>query len=281
MLVDRTLDDLVRARVLLGGAFAAVVAGAHGRIVPWAAEASDLARSRDPFTLALASVWQAAPRMVPEPDVARAFMDDARAAAAASGSPLCRGWVDSWGLNAVMCSGAEVPIVSADMADLFGGRASFGWSGAVQIGAVGLAELGRVDDAIELLAELPQVDFAGLNRQGYAVMVTAIAGAPDAARRLATQFMTVADRSSDVLWHAELVLALGICHVREGDGATALRYIDTAKRAAMFQPFWYELCRRYGRRARGMLDGEAVAAAKLAGRTLTVESILDRDLRHR
>jgi predicted ATPase/class 3 adenylate cyclase len=279
-LLENPLDAPVRARLLIAGAFAAVSTGEHSRIIPWAVEAADLARDGDPVVLALASIWQAAPRMVRQPDVAAALMHDARAAAATTRSRLCQGFVDCWSLALAICAGdASAVEVSPLDAARFGGRDSWGWSGAVQAGAIALAERGDVADAQALVAEVSPLDPAQQVRAGYQVMLTALAGAPGDARRLAAEFIADVDRFSDVMWHAELVLALGLCHLREGEASVALAYFDTAKRAPMFMPFWYELTRRYASRARETLDEEAIADAGEHSRSLTVETILDHELR--
>jgi predicted ATPase/class 3 adenylate cyclase len=279
-LLEYQLDDAVRARLLIAGAFAAVSCGDHARIIPWAAEAADLARHGDQFVLALASIWQAAPRMVGLPNEAAAFMDDARAAAATTASPLCHGWVESWSLSQAMCAGdTSVVDVSPADASRFGGRDSWGWSGAVQVGSIALAERGRLADALALAAEFSPLEPGLLAGDGYRVMVTAVAGAPLDARRLAAKFLEDVDRFGDVVWHGELVLAVGLCRLHEGTRGIALAYLETAKRAPMFQPFWYALTRRFASRARETLDDEAVADAKQRSRSLTVESILDYELR--
>ncbi|HEX4983052.1 MAG TPA: hypothetical protein VFV63_15195, partial [Ilumatobacteraceae bacterium] len=267
------------ARLLIAGAFAAVTGGEHARITQWASEAADLARPGDPFVLALASIWQAAPLMLPEPDVARALMDDARAAAAATQSRLCHGFVDCWSMTEELCAARSPAAPSPGDAERFGGRDSWGWSGAVQVGSIALAEQGRLTDALALVAQFSPLDPAPHNALGYQVMVTAIAGAPDEARRLAAEFIVEVDRFSDVVWHAELVLALAICHLHDDDRATAFAYLETAKRAPMFQPFWYELRRRYASQARAGLDENAIADTKQRCRLLTVASILDHELR--
>jgi predicted ATPase/class 3 adenylate cyclase len=279
-LLERQLDDRVRARLLVAGALAAVLGGEHANIVGWAAEAASLARGHDDITLALALVWQAAPRMVPQPDLARALMDDARAAADRSGAPLCQGFVECWSITEAMCAPDLTPsLVSPEDAARFGGRDTWGWGGAVQVGAIVLAEHGRPADAMTLLEQVGWFSGVTLPRPGYEVMVTALTGRPDTARQLAAAFIVEVDRTSDINWHAELVLALAICSIREDDNATALAYLECIKRAQMFQPFWYELRRRYAARARTGLDEETIAEAVRLGRTLTVESILDTELR--
>jgi hypothetical protein len=279
-LLERDLDDAVRARLLVAGAFAAVTAGEHWRIIAWADEAAELTRNGDDVVRALASIWQAAPRMVREPDVSVAMMHHARSAAATAQSRLSQGFVEAWSLIEAICTGDgnSVEVSPAD-ASRFGGRDSWGWSGAVQSGAIALAERGELAAALALLAEVSPLDPAQQVRTGYEVMVTALAGEPADARRLAVAFIVDVDRFSDVLWHAELVLALGLCHLREGDAAVALAYFDAAKRAPMFMPFWYALARRFSSSARGHLDDAAAAEASQRSRALTVEGILDDELR--
>lgn len=110
--------------------------------------------------------------------------------------------------------------------------------------------------------------------------MVAIAGDPEQARRIASEFIIEADRSSDLIWHAELVLLLGILALRAGDAATALTYFEAAKRAPMFHPYWYALAHRYAAQARDALgDIDTIAAAVQVGKSMSVETILDRELR--
>ena len=78
------------------------------------------------------------------------------------------------------------------------------------------------------------------------------------------------------------MLLLGILALRTGNTATALTYFEAAKRAPMFFPFWYALAHRYSAQARSSLgEADEIAAAIELGKSMSVETILDRELRVR
>ena len=103
---------------------------------------------------------------------------------------------------------------------------------AVGLAAIVEARLGRLDAALALVDELDPPGYGPVSgRTGYEAMVVAIAGDPSEARRLAEAFIVEAARASDVVWHGELVLVLGIIHLRRGEAPNALTYFEAAKRS--------------------------------------------------
>jgi predicted ATPase/class 3 adenylate cyclase len=281
LLAGRTLDPHIRARLLLSGSFAATTSGDHAELASWATEATDLAQHGDQFVYAIASIWQAAPIMVPEPERGRRLMDQARHAANSSGSSLGRGLVDAWELVLNFCVGdVSGAVVSPADAERFGGRDAWGWNAAVQVAVIAEAELGDLDRAVALLDYVSDTAVTPVVlRGGYEVLATAIAGDTTDAVRLAAVFRKEVERTTTALWRAELVLALGIIAIRDGDPVTGLTYIEAAKRAPMFFPFWYSLAHRYAARARAQLEEDAIASARSAGRASSIQAILDRELR--
>ncbi len=105
-------------------------------------------------------------------------------------------------------------------------------------------------------------------------------GDPFTARTLATAFAVVVDRFGDVMYHAELVVLVAIMSLRTGNAPLALSYLETAKRAPMIFPFWYRIVSNYASLARTAIGHEElVAAAVQRARTLSVEMVLDLELR--
>ena len=105
-LLDADLTDAVRARLLLAGSLASVVAGKHEHISAWASEAGDLARGQDDSVEAIATIWQVTPLMSRRPETAPAML--ARARELAAGSTWCLGFVSAWELVAAMSAGERI-----------------------------------------------------------------------------------------------------------------------------------------------------------------------------
>lgn len=82
------------------------------------------------------------------------------------------------------------------------------------------------------------------------------------------------------MMRGELALAIAIVRLRDGDTATALSYLEAVKKAPMYGPHLFRLRLDYAVKARAALaDQSAIDAAIEQGRALTIENILDRELR--
>ena len=283
MLLQLDLDDVVRARLLMSGAFAAVAAGTHHLVEGWSGEAAALARDRDPLVEAIASTWQATPLMLRSPERVPGLLARAREAALGAGSALCLGFVDAWAIVADFCvAGPLTSVVKPRDAERFGGAHSTGWGVAIHIGVMTEALLGRLDAAIAIAAECSPLSIgpSRLDSDIHDAFATAIAGDPGDARAMAVDLVRVIDRFSDVFRHAELVLVLAFVNLRSGDPSTAIAYLETAKRAPMFGPHYYRLLVDSADGARAAVgDKAAIDAAVQRGRTLSIEAILDSELR--
>jgi hypothetical protein len=100
---------------------------------------------------------------------------------------------------------------------------------------------------------------------GFELAVEAIAGDTKRARDMACSVIEDVDRWSDVVWHGELVVILGICRLRDADPSTALIYLSAARRSPMRFPVWYVLARRHAAQAQEQLDPHAALAAIAEG----------------
>ena len=280
-LAHHVKDDTNRARLLVAGAYAAVCTGEHELTQRWAAEAAGLAEGLDPFAFSQAVVLVAAPRILVAPEEAESYLKAADRVTRQSPSQLLRGAVAMW-LSIAKFSAPELDLPVADERDApeFGGRRSLAWAVARQVGAIRLAEEGRRDDALGLLHPVPGATAGNFEDDPFYVLaVEAIAGEPDRVATDGRSLIVPADRRSDVVWHAELMLILGIALTRAGRHADGLIHIEVAKRAPMYLPLWYALARRFGRRARSQLDPVEANAALDRAKRLTVEELLDRGLR--
>ena len=262
----RLVDDpVLRARMLISGAFAAVCTGEHVRTQEWVTEARRLAEGRDAFAFCDAAVLAAVPLILVDPGRASRFLVEADGVALRSGSPLCQGGVQLW-LNIADLCAPELGLRVADEHDAsaFGGPRSLGWAIARQVGALRAAEQGRRDQALELLLPMP-VTSAGVDDDHlYALAVEALAGDPHRVAAQAAESMRDVDSRGDVVWHAEMLVTLGIARLRADDPADAIVLLEVARHAPMFFPFWYALARRFGRHAGAALDPTTVTA--LVGR---------------
>ena len=278
-LLDADLTDAVRARLLLAGSLASVVAGTHEHISAWASEAGDLARGQDDSVEAIATIWQVTPLMSRRPETAPAMLTRARELAA--GSTWCLGFVSAWELIAAMSAGERIDgRVTPQHARLFGGVDSWGWTGAVQAASVGEALAGNLKEAIELVFALSPIAPARAMLDLLAVVAEAIAGDPQEALHLCHREIAKVDRFGDVLYHGEFVVLLAILHLRTGDPVTALAYLECAKRAAMVFPYWYRIRLDHAALARATIGEQgAIDSAIARGKTLTIEAILDDELR--
>ena len=243
------LDGRSRARALMTGALAAVSTGFHDKIIPWSEEAAALSFGDEAIVNAVTTTFHATPMMVRQPLRAAELLAVAAQVATAPGLALTRALINSYTLMAEFCAEQPTqPVVALLDAPRFGGQHSASWTIAASLGMI----------------------------------VVAMAGDPEQARRVAVSFIAEVDRTSDVVWHGELVLLLGILALRTGNTATALTYFEAAKRAPMFFPFWYALAHRYSAQARDASgDIDAIAAAIELGKSMSVETILDRELRGR
>jgi hypothetical protein len=275
---DVDVGPRLRARMLTAGAMAAVPAGWHDRMRAWLVELEETLADADADVLAVTAMGLAAPLMVREPERAATHLQRGREAALRSGSRLCAGCVNAWQLVADLSQGQLDGPIGSDEADHFGGPDSLGWAIAAQAGAVAAALAGDAQRAEALASALSPLDPAAhLAQAGTRIMIEAIAGDPHRAREMATNFITEVDRWSDVAWHGELVVLLGVSRLRTGDAAIALSYFTAARRSTMAIPFWYRLLQHF--------TAAAAAAVGPRGRQetsqvlLTVEAILNKELR--
>ena len=278
-LLDADLADADRARLLLAGSLASVAAGTHEHISAWARQARDLARGHDDVVEATATVWQVTPLMSLRPEAAPEML--ARARALAAGSTWCLGFVAAWEILAAMSAGERINgRVTPQQANQFGGVDSWGWAGAVQAASVGEALAGNRDEALALISALSPIAPARAMFDLLVVVAEAIAGDPLEAHRLCRRAIADVDRFGDVWFHGELVVLLAILHLRTGDPAAALAYLESAKRAAMGFPYWYRIRLDHATLARAAIGEQgAIDRAIARGKALTVEAILDDELR--
>jgi predicted ATPase len=272
---------VLRARMLIAGAFAAVCTGQHPLTVEWVTEALELADGHDAFAASEAAFLAAAPLILVDPDAASALLMKAYEQAQKHGSPLQTGVAQLWLNMAQLCvPHLDVPIADDyDMA-AFGGPRSVGWMIARHIGAIRLAEHGQHDEALALLHHHPVgTTSANLDDHVHRLAIEALAGDPTTVLNLARATIDDIDRSGDVLWHGELVVILGIAHTRGERPYDAVVHLEAAKRAPMVFPHWYALARRFGRHARAALEPMAAKDAIERARKLTVEDLLDDQVR--
>ena len=157
-----------------------------------------------------------------------------------------------------------------------GGRDTWSWQTIAQNASVTAALAGDLPLALELLASLSPIPIVPATwREGYEVLATALAGDVAHARAKAAAFVPAARQHSNVNWHAELALVAGVLAIREGDPATGVAVLETARHAPMSMPYYYGLARRFLHQAREGLDPVSLSAAKRRADQLTVESILD------
>jgi predicted ATPase/class 3 adenylate cyclase len=278
-LLEARVEGILRARLLITGAYAAVCTGQHDLTQLWRTETLRLADGHDAFATSQAAILEAAPRFLTDLPAATDFLLKADAVARDSGSRLLIGSVQLWLNMAHFCSpDIELPVVDERDVGAFGGPRSLGWAIARQVGALQLAEQGRRDEAIAMLHTL-ESRTASYDDDMYMVGVEALAGDPDVAVEHARAVMPDIDRLSDVVWHAELVVMLGIAHTRAHRSEQAVIYMEVAKRAPMTFPFFYALARRFGRVARSALEPADAAQAIQRAKQLTTEQLLDQDVR--
>jgi predicted ATPase len=279
MLRSRVDSRVLRARMLIAGTFAAVASGDHQLTVEWAAEALALADGHDSFAASEAAFLTAGPLILVDPDTASALLMKAHEQAHQHGSPLQTGIVQLWLNMAQLCvPHLDVPVADEHETAAFGGPRSMGWMVARQVGALRLAEHGHREEALALLQPMGSLS-ADVDDRVYRLAVEALAGDPTTVPNLASVAIIDIDRRSDVLWHAELVVILGIAHTRADRLPDAVIHLEAAKRAPMVLPFWYALARRFGRQARAALDPTATKDAIERARHLTVEQLLDDQVR--
>jgi hypothetical protein len=265
------LPPLLHGRLGVAGAFAATASGDHELIVSWATEAVEKGDSDDHVARAVGHIWQAAPRMVLDAEATAAALDAAMAEAVADGSDLAVGLVRAWQLQADLCTpGVNPRTVTPEDADQFGGLGTWGWEAAAQTAIVIAALAGD----LELASRLRET-IRSLGGPPYATLAAAIAGDLAGAEPTVPSVIHWADRHSNLFWRPELVLTLGILALRRGDAPRAVTLLETARRAPMFMPFFYELARRYLHEARAVLSPDGIDEARTAAKRLTVEAVLD------
>ena len=273
-------DPVLRSRVLVAGGCAAVGAGHHALCDRWVAKAFTTAEDVDPLSRAVAGMLYAAPRMLLDPVSASNLLTASLAAATQHGAPKVIAMVHPFIEMALFCD-PELPLTYTPLdPDAYGGSRCLSWDIQRKITALRLALDGRVEDAHALL-ERPAIKDQWWTAELAAlrVAVEAVGGDPRRAISTAPAVMRDIDRVSDVIWHAEMVLVLGIAQLRAGRADQALVTIEAAKRAPMMYPYWYALARRFGREARRQLDPAEVERSLGQARTSSVEDILDAQLR--
>jgi len=271
-------DELLRARVLAAGGFAAVGAGRHDLTRRWEVQALELSAGRDAFAWVLAACLRAAPLSILDPPQARGYLLQALETAVRSGSRELVQFAQLWVNIAVLCS-PDIDLPHVDERQLLDQGVS-GYAGAArQIGALRLAEAGRYDEARALLFRGERLVDNGPMEALSAVLVEALAGDPAVALDLARELVHAVDRYSPIVSHGELVLVTGIALGRAGHLELALEHIEAAKRAPMAFPYWYALARRVGRPIRLELGEAAVETVLARARPSWVEDLLDQELR--
>ena len=283
LLLERELDPPDEVVVLMTGTMAAVCVGDHAAMETWGAQAEERVELADPCLAALIFVYRAAIAVVPNPDRARRLFGAAQHAAERSGSRLAAGYVKGWQLHFDLCTpeGRAVPHIwsAAD----YGGTESVGWETAAAAATIHEARLGNLAKAEELCA----VYEAYRRESGYGrgaslaheTLMMALAAEPSVAMATARAALRDLDRTSDVVCHPEMVLAVAIAYARSGDRVRALTYLDVVRRSAMFFFIHYDLRRDFAHEVRSGLDATAIAQAQAASASLDVEQILDRELR--
>ena len=279
LLLERELDRRDEVVVLMTGTMAAVCVGDHAAMETWGAQAEERVELADPRLAALIFVYRAAIAVVPDPDRARRLFDAAQEAAERSGSRLAQGYVKAWQLHFDLCTpeGRAVPHVwnAAD----YGGAESVGWETAAAAATIHEARLGNLAEAQKLSAVYEAYRRrVGLRPRG----LTGTRDAHDGARRRTpgrdgdrASCLRDLDRTSDVVCHPEMVLALAIAYARSGDRVRALTYLDVVRRSAMFFFVHYDLRRDFAHEVRSGLDATAIAQAQAASASLDVEQILE------
>jgi hypothetical protein len=196
-----------------------------------------------------------------------------------TGSPLAEGYIAAWKLHAELCT-PEGRHSRPDWApSRFGGPESLGWSCASSTGIVHEARNGRLA-AAEALVSAGDYEYAHpLDEIGMRAIAQALADEPARGIESARLVLERADQITDTDYHAELVLAVAIAHLRTGDPQRAFTYLDALRRAPMFYPLFYDLRRDFAEQARSQLDEDTLTEARLAAQNVDVEAILDRELR--
>ena len=174
LLLEHELDDSVRARLLVSGAFAAISAGSHHLVEGWSEEAAALSRDREPAVESIAATGQATPLMLRSPGQVPTLLARARDAAGAAGSDLCRGLADAWAIVADFCvSPQSASAVDPLDATRFGGPHSRGWGVARYVGVAMEALRGRLEVAIELARSGTELAVVGEMSGIHSVLATA------------------------------------------------------------------------------------------------------------
>ena len=272
-------DDIIRAQMFATGGYAGIASGQHDITRSWERKALAFA-GRDPFALVLAGCLRAAPLMLGEPDEARTHLLDALDTAD-RGTPQLRGFARLWTNTARLTQPTiDLPFFDDQDPEQFGGLGAVAYLLVRYIGAIRLAEEGSYDRAIKLLPNDNQLlrDDRNLEKAVYRIAVEAIAGDPATALDLARAGLDAVNRSSDVIWHGELAVVVGIALNRNGRSGDAVEHFEAAKRSPMAMPYWYALARRFGRNARNRLDPADAERSVATGRRLSVDALLQRDL---
>lgn len=172
----------------------------------------------------------------------------------------------------------DLPVAADDDVDAFGGPGSTGWSIGRQVGALRLAEQQQYQEAMALLGPAEVLQLRRPADDAHRAAVEAMAGDPLAALEQAKGVIHAVKRQSDIVFHGELALIIGIALSRCGRWADAVEHIEAAKRSPMIFPHWYALARRFGRTARSNLDPAEATQILDTARTLTVNQLLERML---
>ena len=278
--IEAHLDDpVVRGRLLAIGGYAAIAAGRHDLTRSWERQAFDATIGHDHFAAVLAGSLCAAGLIIPDPEQARHYLLAARSAAVQQRSSMLVGSAQMWINIAALCQPTlDLPVAADDDVDAFGGPGSTGWSIGRQVGALRLAEQQQYQEAMALLGPAEVLQLRRPADDAHRAAVEAMAGDPLAALEQAKGVIHAVKRQSDIVFHGELALIIGIALSRCGRWADAVEHIEAAKRSPMIFPHWYALARRFGRTARSNLDPAEATQILDTARTLTVNQLLERML---
>ena len=281
-LLERELQPATRARLLLAGADAGMSIEVPGRrpalfdIIPHLAQAA--AAVDESAIEAMALWWTGAVDLVPDNDRAKETIG--RAAQAAT-TPYVKGWVSVWARlgEAVPRLGEPLDLAGFDL----GPPDCASRSVATQFLLLNDAFGGRAEHARAHLAVLDEFERGTFIEQHRSVhrfefLIEALAGDPRVAHDLAARTLGTVGGAADA-WRPITMLGMAILRLRLDEPATALSYFERLKTSAMFFTSFYEIRRRLAHQAcRELGDPELIEAARAAGRTLDIDTILEQEL---
>ena len=278
-LLARELDERDRVAVLTAGVAAAIGVGDHRQMDEWGAQAEELIDWAEPALACFLLQWRATLAIIRDPERAAALYEAAEDAALQTGSELAIGYIAAWRLHAELCTPQGRLARPTWTPSAYGGPESLGWSCAATTGILQEARLGNLAAAEALLESSSSEYDHPLDTVGSHAVCQALAGEPERAIAEARAVLDRARQRSDVDWHPEMALTIGIAHFRSGDAEKAFTYLEALRRAPLWYPILYDMRRDFAEQARALLDDDVVERARLTARALTVEAILDREVR--